>query len=369
MQVVISTAAGNDTSDRIFTRETEKCLRMEHEKDNAVECFAALCTYEPGYLCAEHIITAVTTLRGPETGIQVLTDLFENTSFQLNEFLQDGHQLAHIVGRTTAKRLGASGDIFNRCPTEFDYGCHHGFFEGVAMSGIPLLEIITRICDTFDDTERDRKTACFHAGGHGIMMSVSYDLEKGLLVCRNLANYSYQVQCEGGVFMENAMGMAGNRIPQENSSFSADNLLAPCEKIKSEKSSKLCYEFHHRIYLPSVYSTRAEDLVALCLSSENTESCLSGLAGAYTAAAGNIIVSDMLPEESPHRIERAGINCGAFPNEYRPMCYRFVYTRFLHNEVLPAKLLVQKICSGTDNLKNTCLSILEEEFAPAHRQN
>ena len=155
----------------------------------------------------------------------------------------------------------------------------------------------------------------------------------------------------------------------ENNSFSADNLLAPCEKIKKTKSSNLCYEFHHRIYLPSAYSTRAEDLVALCLSSENTESCLSGLAGAYTAAAGNIIVSDMLPEESLHRIERAGIHCGAFPDKYRPLCYRFVYTRFLHNEILPAKTLVQKICSGTGNLKNTCLSILEEEFAPTHRQN
>ena len=138
-------------------------------------------------------------------------------------------------------------------------------------------KVLTNICETslvkspFELYELEN---CYHGGGHGMMMNESYDLEKALAVCDLLPKKSSA--CWGGVFMENVMGFVAGRMPESNSRFRSDDLLAPCDEIE-EKYRDSCYVYHH-VYLVDVYSTSARNLVEICLGAgDHTESCLRGL--------------------------------------------------------------------------------------------
>ena len=348
--------------EEFFIAGIKKCL---HSEEDQVVCYAALCEYEPSYLCAERIIDTVTALMGPERGIAVLGDLSKSGSFDLSGFLQDGHQLAHVVGRSTARNWGSDGEMFSRCPTDFSYGCQHGFFEGVAASEISLFDIMIAVCGTFEDTESREKSDCYHASGHGIMMSVSYDLKQALSICRYLKNVDAVVDCESGVFMENALGAVGDRIPEEYNGFKLNNPLSPCNSLEKQTHRSNCYAYHHRIYLPAMYSTSLEDLVKVCFSAGDDERmCLSNLAMALTAEAGDVVVSEFLPETGDDRAERAGILCKEFPEEYVRMCYESAGNRLMYSIAVSEseETSVEQFCNVAGEYQSLCFSVVRKKL-------
>ena len=343
-------------SDGVSVGGVSDCLIFSGEKESA--CFASLCEHESGYLCAEKIIDEVTALQGPEAGVRVLRSISENPLFVIRG---DLHQLAHIVGRSAARNYGGTGDVFNRCPLDFDYGCLHGFFEHALSQVVSPGLALTSICDSFKEGSYD-KSSCYHGGGHGLMMNESYDLDRALSVCDSLP--SYQSDCETGVFMENAIGFVAGRVPPERALFlPGENWLAPCDSIE-RKYRRYCYAYHFRNYLPYMYSARSDDLIAVCLGAgKDKETCLGGLAETFVTVHNEIIFSTSFPNVALYgRAARAAYLCDHFPDRHVPLCHRSVLRRLLRIGGLRSRLhTAREYCGSVEVHKEVCDEVFEEE--------
>ena len=318
-----------------------ECLTPQEERSE-VQCFATVCEDEAGYLCAQYIVDRVTALKGPEDGMRVLQDMSRSTEFVI---VGDTHQLAHVVGRSAAENHGSTGDIFNRCPFDFEYGCVHGFFESAMAQIDSLSSALVSICDSFGKVSYD-KEQCYHAGGHGIMMNESYDFEKAVSFCEELP--THQGSCLSGVFMENAIGFVAGRVPPENVIFSPKkDWLAPCNK-SAKRYREHCYEFHHRYYLPYAYSAHLNGLIDICLGSEDdTNLCLSKLAASFAVSADNIVSRTSFPDMDGTRAERAAYLCNHFPEEYVSLCHTHALARLIWNSRVSYRSedIIRRYCS------------------------
>jgi len=294
--------------------EVERC---RHQSDDRAACYASLCEYDPGYLCAERILEAVTreVRAGPEVGMQILGEMVASPLFDLS-IGDSGHSLAHVVGRATARYIGMDGEAFLRCPTSFDYGCVHGFLEiSLAESASPA-DAIAEVCESLPDKPAIGKPNCYHGSGHGVMMHASYNLDEALAICDQLPD-SYA--CWGGVFMENSSGY--NRIlalyPEHNS-FDAHDLLAPCSVV-DEKYRTACFRVHI-LYLGRALQYDLDAVIATCLGAgDYTEDCVIGF-------GWHILFEDLqnsfLPGTAMNFIEKTIYLCNMFPERYRGVCYR-----------------------------------------------
>ena len=291
----------------------ERCSSLESDRDT---CYTSLCQDDALFICAEDILRAVTVSGGPETGMQVLGEMVESPLFAFSP-VNEGHSLAHIVGRMTAQHFGRTGDIFLRCPTSFDYGCQHGFLEDVLPKAASPAEAVTSICESLPEKPDIGKPNCYHGSGHGVLMNESYNLNAALLICDATPD---PFSCWTGVFMENASGNNNGRIQEwypENNTFRADNPLAPCDAI-SEKYHIACYR-QHMPYLAHHFQYRVKDVVDACLSAgEHVPACVFGF-GAYGIYDG--IQNSFLPEFEGNLIDKIIHLCNQFPEKWRRTCY------------------------------------------------
>ena len=301
-------------ADRDFKEGIKRCLSL-NARDS---CFASLCN-DPGYLCAEDVVDAVTALEGPETGVKVLQEILSSSSFSLD---QNGHQLAHIIGRSTALNWGGGGDAFNRCPVDFSWGCVHGFFEEAVLHVESPVEAMLAICKASNKSsfEHFNKANCFHGLGHGVMMGESHNLYKSLSICEMLEDKESRKLCLSGVFMENILGFLRGETPEEFNTFKADDPLAPCNVIE-DKYKPLCY-IYHEDYLVATYSTSLKDLTELCFDAgEYVEACLKSFIRIITAGEQYLIVEGTFPDLDGDSIEKAVFLCNQYPEEYVYMCH------------------------------------------------
>ena len=310
--------------------EIERCLSSVQE--NLSVCFASLCEYEVGYLCAEDIIALVTELRGPEVGTDSLREILDGSVFGINT---NGHEFAHIVGRVTAQHWGTSGDVFNRCPVDFDYGCLHGFFE-IAMTLVDSpVEALMHICADMPVDPMFDRVNCYHGGGHGMMMNESYRLDKALAICDSLPDVFMRRNCWGGVFMENTNGFKNDLVLEEEfNTFSYDNPLAPCN-IVEDKYRETCYVLHAD-YLIEAYSTSVDDLITVCLNAgDYVDTCLRGVARIFSADRQEIILRGSGLDLKGDFVERTFYLCSRFPVlEYVQMCHYFAVSHFIFPDEL-----------------------------------
>ena len=324
----------------------ERCLYLR-EGMNA--CFASLCDGSPGYICTEDIIDVVTVLEGPEEGIRVLSEIVVSPEFRIPG---DIHQLAHVVGRSAARNWGGTGDVFNRCPVDFDYGCVHGFFENALLHVVSPVDALIGICEVSVGSDHD-KGNCYHGGGHGIMQNEGYDLNSALFVCDSLPDH--QSICRTGVFMENAMGFVAGRIPEENNTFREDNLYAPCDAVE-EKNRGVCYAYHHRIYLPSVISDFSVDsLVRLCLNGEevDVEACFNGLFEAFITESHAVLV-DYFPDLEGSRAVKTAFLCSRVPEEYVSMCHTEVVNTMVVTTDVKYLSSAVEFCNSVEMYQQEC---------------
>ena len=291
----------------------EHCLAL----GGGADCYASLCAYEPGYLCAESILEVVTKGHGPEVAMQVLGGMIQSPPFFFNPS-SEGHSLAHTVGKVTAQWLGSDGASFIRCPTDLAYGCHHGFFEvGLAASEGDPAGAIYAICESMSDRPVLGKVSCYHGAGHGIMMHESHDLFKALAVCDELPE-RWRNTCWDGVFMEHINAKDG--LGAENNWFDIHNPLAPCHVVE-EKYRHDCF-YRHGNYLFSYFGdsdAAVSDVLGACLEAGGyAETC-------FTAVAGSLFLpsyqKQFLPNVGGSRAAVANVVCGMFPEGYREVCY------------------------------------------------
>ena len=292
----------------------EECLALDGRGD----CYASLCEYEPGYLCAEDLLHTVTVTNGPEVGIQMLQGMIAHSLFPFDD-ANEGHSLAHTVGRITSQYFGG-GEAFLRCPTVLDYGCQHGFLEDALPKASSPAEAVTNICESLPEIPTIGRPNCYHGSGHGVMMNVSYNLHEAIVICdATLDPYS----CSTGIMMENASGYVSGRIQDlypENNSFEENNPQAPCDTLTDTIHRRTCYR-QHMPYLAKYFDYDLREVVGVCLAAPmhtDVRDCVFGF-GAYGIYDG--IQASLLPGFEGDYMDKIIYMCNQFPESHRMHCY------------------------------------------------
>ena len=302
-------AHGNGDDGTTQFPEISSCIDLPDTK--RIRCYLDLC--EPGYECAESLIIAAVEDRGASYGIEVLNDLINAKEFSIRS---DGHELAHVAGRQTAKHFGLSGESFLSCPSDFNYGCQHGFFEQALAKADTPATAATTICENLPSNLPPKdKFYCYHGAGHGIMMAAAYDLDEALSICGSLPSETAAEGCWQGLFMENVNGeMFGD---SKEGNFLENDPLAPCNRL-DEKYQWQCY-INHAAYLIRLYNGSLKDAATSCLNAAEgvISACMQGIALMTTNPGWQ---KALAPKTKGEFIETAVELCGEFPKDYKKDC-------------------------------------------------
>lgn len=227
------------------------------------------CTSEE---CFKGVIRAATSSGGASLGVGVLKVLYEKG---IIEAKADSHFLVHQVGYAIAENEGVTVDAFLSCPSDFNYGCQHGFFEYALAQVKSYKDTATSICENIPKNASPKLYAyCYHGVGHGLMMAVSYKIDKALDVCNLLPNVSAVESCWQGVFMEGGNAAIDGA---EIAGFSRGDPLSPCSKVDS-RYKRQCY-INHAGWLLEVTGGDLERAARICLSAKDggESPCLQSL--------------------------------------------------------------------------------------------
>lgn len=243
-----------------------------HDEGALVARLSHAC-YPPSAPCLKRELEEITEAAGPRASLTVFETIFAQGSWA-NQI--DDHQIAHAMGRKTARSFGVNGLAFLLCPTTFNYGCQHGFFEVVLGEAISTQAAANRICGSLDESLAAKfKSYCYHGLGHGLMMAQAYDLPEALAVCDSLDGTTAQAGCWQGVFMENVN--AALRGEARGGVFSAATPLAPCQAV-AEKYQRECY-INHAGWLMTVFTNDLGRAALAChgAKGEGQSACLQSI--------------------------------------------------------------------------------------------
>lgn len=335
--------------------------------------------------CYRSILREAVKKEGTAKAVEVLV-LLRNKGVIDATF--DDHQHAHEIGRETAKLNGSNIDAFLSCPTTYNYGCQHGFFEYTLSQTSSYEEAALKICENTPKDKPKLYAYCYHGVGHGLMMASSYNLDRALDVCNNLPQNAIQ-SCWQGTFMENS-NLAVDDISKVRG-FSVDDPLAPCNKVE-DRYVWQCY-INHAGYLMMITHLDFKKAAQICLSSPNSgaKPCIQSIglmttnpiwqksvkgvdtindpqknvevawqicqelpevahSGCVIGAVGNILNFDEI------NISRASAFCDLVDKEYRNTCFSEIGKQVaLQTATLDQAL---NICQSIKNQKDTisCLS-------------
>jgi plastocyanin len=264
--------------------------------------------------CAQQYVTNVTKVDGPAAALRAVSDL--QRSGQIAPQVDD-HQLAHAIGRETAKRFGVNPSAFQQCPNDFNYGCVHGFFEyALGRSATPRAAAVS-ICETGDKRSEVDRFSCYHGVGHGVMMAKAYDLQGALDVCDTFPSAQGEEGCWQGVFMENVnAGMAGKARPGV---FVRSRPLAPCTEVAEEYRHE-CY-INQAGWIVLVSSFDLGQAARVCAQAQTPWSsvCAQSLGLMVTNPTWQAQLAKPLVGKRP--FERIAWNlCTRFPSNLRKDC-------------------------------------------------
>jgi hypothetical protein len=244
------------------------------------------CSNNPS--CLRKALIQITDKHGPVASLETLRMLQENGRLSM---ASDHHDVAHEIGLKTAERFGINGQAFLLCPTLFNYGCQHGFFEyalGKAGTGEKAAALI---CGSLDNSYSSKfKFYCYHGLGHGVMMAKNYNLKEALTACDALDTRFGQDGCWQGVFMENVN--ARERGDERASSFSNTDPLAPCNVVP-DKYRHECF-VNHAGWLMKSFGKDLKKATSACLQAPGpyVSSCLQSLGLMVTSPAWQASLSD-----------------------------------------------------------------------------
>ncbi len=232
----------------------------------------------------------------------------------------DEHQYAHEIGRATAEYKGINVKSFLSCPSDYNYGCQHGFFEYSLSQSNSYKEAATRICENLREKYPTKMYFyCYHGVGHGVMMAKAYKLNESLDVCNELPNKQAQDGCWQGVFMEGT-----NQVMSSNVLVAGfDNLdpLSPCDRVESKYRWE-CY-INHSGYLMKVTSNDIRKSAEMCLtaSDEGKVPCIQslGLMASNPIWQRGILNVDT-EKDKKKNVEVTWQLCREMPNQARKDC-------------------------------------------------
>lgn len=332
--------------------------------------------------CLNEALLAITEAHGPQASLQMVRRLQEQRRIGAST---DDHHLAHEIGKKTAERFGVNGRAFLLCPTSFNYGCQHGFFQFALSRTHAAANAARLICGSLDASYSSKfRFYCYHGVGHGVMMAQKYDLKKALRACDTLDTPVGQDGCWQGVFMENVNeSRRGNR---RLDGFSKTDPLAPCNVIQ-EKYRYECFVnhagwlmmfFHHDVQQAAEACLRAPDAyVPACLQSiglmVTNPAWQPSLARSSEGKPPEVIAWDLclkFPEDHRRQcvigaidnilnfdefeVSRARTFCNTVEAEYRSVCYHQVGVA-LKNQATDPERVRRKCAAFGDDDKEECL--------------
>ncbi len=214
------------------------------------------------------------------------------------------HQIAHVIGRQSAKKYSLN------LTTTFEHGnkfCASGYYHG-AMESITanvgpdkIRAEISDICKPLRDKNPYNLVHydCAHGLGHGVMSMENYDLFKALEDCEKMADMWESESCSTGVFMENIMSIVNN--PDYKTKYlRSDEPMYPCTAVNDRQKSP-CY-INQTSYALTAVGGSYEKVFELCSQAGNFEStCYQSLG---RDASGNTIQN---PDQA-NQICQKGVN-------------------------------------------------------------
>jgi hypothetical protein len=379
--VVLAGGDGNGGSDQSLQREYRAPER--HDLDDVYAQSNFSCG-ERDSLCVRDFLIGVTSQYGPRASLGVLERLQREGRVDLSV---NDHDLAHAVGRETAKNFGSNFKSFDLCPTLFNYGCPHGFFEYVLARTDTPKEAASSICETVTGQKARLLIAgfsCYHGVGHGVMMAQAYDLQESLSTCNTLGSLRAKDGCWQGVFMENVNSAMTNRA--RKGVFNRKRPLAPCDTIGAQYKHE-CY-INHSGWLMQVAANDVAKGSRFCLKARarDRSACMQsiglmvtnpvwqaalapqargrpqeevawGLCARFPAAGRTDCVTagvDNLANFDQLNVGRARAFCGKIAAAYATTCYRQV--GFNLRTRTPDQALIRARCGQLGANRGACLS-------------
>jgi hypothetical protein len=265
--------------------------------------------------CVRKFLVKVTDDYGPKAALGVMERLQRDN--RVNRAVND-HDMAHSVGRETAKDYGSNFKAFDLCPITFNYGCSHGFFEYVLARTDTPKEAATTICESLNGSDHFLTAgfSCYHGVGHGIMMAEAYNVQNSLKACNAMPKDTAKDGCWQGVFMENVnAGMTGRALPGV---FKRSDPLAPCDKV-GDRYKHECF-INHSGWLMVVSHNNVAKGTRYCLKAKGRfkSSCLQSIGLMVTNPVWQTTLAPELANSPPAEI--AATLCSRFPAVGRPDC-------------------------------------------------
>ena len=278
-----------DSVDAVYQKESFDCAPTDSE-------------------CVRKYLVKVTDDYGPRASLGVMARL--QADHRVDPAVND-HDMAHSVGRETAKDYGSNFKAFDLCPITFNYGCDHGFFEYVLARTDTPREAATTICESLNGANHFLIAgfSCYHGVGHGIMMAEAYNVQNSLKACNTMPKETAKDGCWQGVFMENVnAGMRGRALPGV---FKRSDPLAPCDKVGNRYKHE-CY-INHSGWLMTVARDNITKGTRYCLKAKGrfVSSCLQSVGLMVTNPVWQATLAPELAGQPPAKI--AADLCSRFP--------------------------------------------------------
>ena len=329
----------DDDSSGVSVERLQECVSLERDRD---VCYASLCADDATWLCADSILDVSVPTVGPDTAMLILHDIMKSPVFSISS---DGHLLSHTIGQSLARNLGSTGEYFLRCPSGFNDGCFHGFFEVVILESETPVDTVEDICGSMpNDATPKERSYCYHGAGHVFMMHESHDLDAAIALCLQIHG-DWSESCLQGVFMENA-GDREWELKKKN--FREDEPLYPCTVV-ADRFKPECYINHHG-YLVRHYSESWDSLADVCRGAGDFKHyCFGGLGLMLGSEYWIDVVSDDFSINEKSHTEKAVFLCERFPDEHIFDCYSHLVPSFLNFDV-DDLTRVSHLCSSASEM-------------------
>lgn len=298
--------------------------------------------------CLTKEILSATQISGPTAGTALLEALQKQGGIPPSE---DDHQISHKIGRKTAEVLGMTGEAFVSCPTSYNYGCQHGFFEYALGRSESPKNAAESICESLVNTHSEKYIFyCYHGVGHGVLMATAYDLDKGIATCDSFGTARGRDGCWQGLFMENVN--AAMRGEARTGVFSAEDPLAPCNGLEEQYRHE-CF-INHAGWLMNSFGNDVAKGTRACLKAPDPNSehaCVESVGLMVTNPSWQINLAQGMTGTNE---EIAWALCTKFPAEHVGTCVVGGVDNIMNFDELKTDRAV-RFCSLVEpELRSTC---------------
>lgn len=339
---------------------------------------------------------AAVFLTARDRGVTRAMDSLQSLSVADTTFRNDGHMIAHSLGRFAIAKSHGDPSVLAECRPTFQAGCYHGVLEGY-LSSLPKVDAhaTTGLCNSLikPDSSRFPATECAHGLGHGFVEALGYNLAAALSACDVFGDDELKGECRDGVFMENMVhGLGGTSINVGDTAmaahmhmmshaaptmaaFRASDLEFPCDSVATQ-------------YQPSCWAY--QPVVVAKLTNGDLSKTLDECAHAPTASQGSCYQGfgkqslQWFSWSSPRVLascRRAGNHegdciaggvegfvdvslnangafafCSAASTEQKAGCFKFVGERMARVRATVAQAELDCASAGTGELVNACVA-------------